>query len=373
MKYAAFISYKHGACSSFSASLANALAKYGLAFWQRRRRVFRDEDYISAGDDLPEIIKDSLKGSGCLILLASPEAAQSPWVRKELDEWCNKLGRGERIIIVHLSGTIAKQDDDSIDWEKTDALPAELKSHLPPNPVYVDMRWALVRETLNLAFQDFRRDVNRIVAAIIGRPPAELGLEAFRTYQRSRRIIWAASITGVLLSVAAGFSLVSAYLNAERAGIADKFEDYITAPNVKSATQLSAIRQQCREIAAQEDLPLRPPVGAGPEMIEQLERSCEPLWNLAADRGGVKGLSDQELIDPHMSIQWIYNDGGARSSYLYARILKGERPYEAMVWYVQSHNLNHKELHARRPQCALYKLGRRKAEMAFCERSDQKP
>ena len=46
------------------------------------------------------------------------------------------------------SGTIAvNEHDKTIDWAKTDALPPSLSEYMDAIPLYVDMTWALDRES----------------------------------------------------------------------------------------------------------------------------------------------------------------------------------------------------------------------------------
>ena len=68
-------------------------------------RIFRDERHLRPGVDLPELIRSALESSEFLILLASPEAAASPWVTDEIDIWCRELGRASNLIVVLTGGT----------------------------------------------------------------------------------------------------------------------------------------------------------------------------------------------------------------------------------------------------------------------------
>jgi hypothetical protein len=54
--------------------------------WYRLRsvRVFRDDSDLSANPDLRGSIEAELSRCGWFILLASPMAAQSPWVESEV-------------------------------------------------------------------------------------------------------------------------------------------------------------------------------------------------------------------------------------------------------------------------------------------------
>jgi len=130
-RYDAFLSYKHGSGSGFALLLQRSIQRHAKVFISRSRRVFRDEDYISAGSDLPETILTALDRSGFLILLASPEAARSQWVQSELKSWCEELGRARQLIIIVTDGTLSVDAARrTIDWDTTSALPRSLERHL---------------------------------------------------------------------------------------------------------------------------------------------------------------------------------------------------------------------------------------------------
>src|SRR5215218_5030293 len=132
MRFEAFISYKHQVSTGFAADFELHLKRYARSPLQRPAKIFRDEQFLKPGSDLPAVIRNALVESRNLILLASPEAAASTWVRDELRIWCEELGRSDSIIIVLTSGTIAVDAvSRSIDWNRTDALPESLRDHLP--------------------------------------------------------------------------------------------------------------------------------------------------------------------------------------------------------------------------------------------------
>ena len=50
----------------------------------------------------------------------------------------------DKLIIVQIDGDIVMNiGNNSIDWEKTNALPSLLKNHIKWIPVYVDLKWAV--------------------------------------------------------------------------------------------------------------------------------------------------------------------------------------------------------------------------------------
>jgi hypothetical protein len=67
------------------------------------RPVFRDRDELSCNTNLGEKIEEALTDSRCLVVLCSPNSAQSDWVNKEITEF-QKMGRGGNILALILNG-----------------------------------------------------------------------------------------------------------------------------------------------------------------------------------------------------------------------------------------------------------------------------
>ena len=81
--YAAFISYSHAVDGSLAPALQQALHRFAKPWYRLRAlRVFRDESTLAVSPGLWSSIEQALAGSRCFILLASPEAAASPWVQR---------------------------------------------------------------------------------------------------------------------------------------------------------------------------------------------------------------------------------------------------------------------------------------------------
>jgi WD40 repeat protein len=188
-EYLAFISYKHGRSGAFAERLEYALKLYAKPVFQRPPRIFRDEKHLVPGASLPALIRNALRSSEHLILLASPAAAASTWVADEIDTWCGELDGKDHLTIVLTEGTIAFHEaTKKIDWTKTDALPPNLAKHLEQVPFYVDLHAVTTRESLDLANTSFRTEINRISAKLRGIDPNELlGVEV-REHRRARRL-----------------------------------------------------------------------------------------------------------------------------------------------------------------------------------------
>src|SRR5580698_11357522 len=86
--YDAFISYSHLKDKPIAAALQSAIQKLGKPWYHRRAlRLFRDDTSLSATPHLWPTIEQALGQSGHFVLLASPEAAASKWVNKEVSYW----------------------------------------------------------------------------------------------------------------------------------------------------------------------------------------------------------------------------------------------------------------------------------------------
>src|SRR5262245_17837783 len=129
--YDAFISYSHAKDKPIAAALQAAIQRLGKPWYRRRAlRLFRDDTSLSATPNLWPSIERALGQSGYLILLASPEAAASPWVAKELLFWLDQKSAGT-LLIGLTDGEIA-YDDVSGDfrWADTTCLPSVLVGRL---------------------------------------------------------------------------------------------------------------------------------------------------------------------------------------------------------------------------------------------------
>jgi hypothetical protein len=88
INYDAFVSYSHTRDKPVAAALQRAVQKLGNPWYRRRTlRVFRDDTSLSATPSLWPSIERALDGSRYFVLLASPEAATSQWVNKEVSHW----------------------------------------------------------------------------------------------------------------------------------------------------------------------------------------------------------------------------------------------------------------------------------------------
>lgn len=110
-KYDAFISYTHKDPDAFVAeAIHKKLERYHIPGKMRAKcgkrrfsRVFRDKEELAVSPDLSENICRALENSEYLIVLCSPEAKESVWVRREIDYFLEYHDR-DHILPVLLKG-----------------------------------------------------------------------------------------------------------------------------------------------------------------------------------------------------------------------------------------------------------------------------
>lgn len=136
--------------------------------WYRRSpiRVFRDDSSLPASSALWPEIEAGLKESQYFVLLASPAAAASTWVDKEVAWWLAHR-QHERLLIVVTGGRITYDGAQSeFDWRQTDCLPSSLRGIFAVEPLWIDLRFAAGRKSITLRQADFRNAALGIAAAI---------------------------------------------------------------------------------------------------------------------------------------------------------------------------------------------------------------
>ena len=109
--YDAFISYSHALDGALARALQTGVERFAKPWYRPRAlRVFRDTVSLSASPDLWSSIETALASSAWLVLMASPEAARSPWVNREVAWWrANKSPY--RLLLVLTEGEFSWADD----------------------------------------------------------------------------------------------------------------------------------------------------------------------------------------------------------------------------------------------------------------------
>jgi WD40 repeat protein len=225
MSYDAFISYSHAVDDQLAPALQDALQRFAKP-WHRRRalRIFRDKTSLSATPGLWSSIVDALDSSTFFVLLASPAAAQSDWVNREVAHWLDRHGESRLLPVVTEGEWVWDDDAGDFDWGRSDAVPPQLRKAFLEEPLYVDLRWARDENQLSLRHTRFRDHIADLAATIHGTPKDELEGQDVRQHRKTMRLAWSAGSTllGLLIvSVVAAVLALGFAADARASAIAE--------------------------------------------------------------------------------------------------------------------------------------------------------
>ncbi|HZS52880.1 MAG TPA: TIR domain-containing protein [Bryobacteraceae bacterium] len=127
MPYKAFISYSHEA-DAVTSAVQSALHRFAKPWYRLRAlHVFRDQTSLAANPGLAASLENAMHGCDYLLLVATPQSAQSAWVKWEVACWLKERS-AERILILLAGGEIVwNREQHDFDWDRTTSLPEELK------------------------------------------------------------------------------------------------------------------------------------------------------------------------------------------------------------------------------------------------------
>jgi hypothetical protein len=149
--YDAFISYSHAADGRLAPALQRAFHRFARpVFKVRALRVFRDKESLSANPALWGAIERALGQSAHFVLLASPDAARSQWVNREMQWWMENRSVSKLLIVLTAGEIVWDADKGDFDWDRTDALPGAVRGRVADEPLWVDLRWAKTVDDLSL-------------------------------------------------------------------------------------------------------------------------------------------------------------------------------------------------------------------------------
>lgn len=196
--FRAFVSYSH-ADRDFAARLQRQLESYRLPRRLADRLaplpgqapgrigpIFRDRADLSAAADLSQAVQDAIARSSALVVVASPDAAQSRWVGREIALF-RTLNPAAPILVAHARG------------EPDQALPEPLRGDAEPLAA------------------DFRREGDgprlaflKIVAGLAGLPlDALVQRDAQRRLRRVTAVTLGALLIALIMTATTVFALVS--------------------------------------------------------------------------------------------------------------------------------------------------------------------
>jgi len=289
--YHAFISYSHAADDRLAPELQSALHRFAKPWYRLRAlRIFRDKTSLSATPGLWPMIQEALDASEYFILLASPEAAASVWVGREIQHWLTTKG-SDRLLIVLTDGELvwegARPD---FDRDASSALPMPLAGAFRQEPLWIDLRWAHDREDLSIRDARFRDAVAELAATLHGRPKDVIAGEDVRQHRRTRRVAWSAVmslfILALGLAVAAWIAVGQRNRAEERGAVA--LSRQLAAQAVSLA---GGERGDLALLLSLEALRVWPTVDARNGLLTALTRDASRRFHLHGHMGEVPSLA----------------------------------------------------------------------------------
>jgi tetratricopeptide (TPR) repeat protein len=200
-RYKAFISYSH-ADEAWARWLHRSIEAYRIprklvgvktALGEvpaRIKPVFRDRDELSTSTDLGSTVKQVLSDSENLIVICSPAAAKSLWVKQEIREFV-RLGRRDRIFCVIVEGEASSSGSIS------EVFPDAIAEAGMQEPLAADIRkWSDGKQLARL----------KLIAGMLGLPLDQLrrrDLQKRRKFQALMLLAAAAVTTIIIIAISA--------------------------------------------------------------------------------------------------------------------------------------------------------------------------
>jgi len=217
-KFDAFISYSHEGDSEIADNIRSAIQKIGKPWYKLfSSRVFIDKNNLAATDNGWNELKKALNQSQYLILLASPEIVESPWVKKELNYWLQEC-KGRKILIALTEGDIVwfnckeNKKPSDFNWDKTSALPKSLSLKFEDEPFWVDFRGIRQADNKKINVSNYFVPIAKLAAHIKNIDVDSLISEDYKQVKLARKLaILAVIILLVLSAFAINFAVEANY------------------------------------------------------------------------------------------------------------------------------------------------------------------
>lgn len=179
-----FVSYSRAADSDFAPALHRGLSRLAKPWNQPTAlRVFRDRTDLSAAESLTAEIENALARARYFILLASPQAARSQWVNREIEFWMRNK-QPSTFMIALTDGEIHWHGDD-FDWRRTTALPEFMSGWFSTEPIWEDFRELRSQDQRSLRHSEFRSAIASLAAKPRGLSKRQLDSEDVRLHKRA--------------------------------------------------------------------------------------------------------------------------------------------------------------------------------------------
>lgn len=302
--YDAFISYSHGEDRGVARRLQVGVEKFAKP-WHRVRslRVFLDTNSLSADPGLWSSVERALSSSSWFVLVASPRAAESKWVDREVRWWLENRSP-ERLLVVVADGTVEWDQERGDFAARSNALPPALFGVLEEEPRWVTVPPAVAGnpEPSDL---ELRETIVDVATAIRGIPKEELVGAAAREHKRTMR--WVRGVIAglsVLLVMALGAGVValaqrSAAVTQAQLALSRQVASVSgeTAANDLSASMLLAVAAYREDANPQTRAALFAANTASPHLERFLDAGGEVEKLVGSENGDVAaGLADGRVL-----------------------------------------------------------------------------
>jgi MTH538 TIR-like domain (DUF1863) len=216
--YDAFISYSHALDGVLAPTLQREIEKFAKPWYRvRALRVFRDNASLSATPGLWTAIEEALARSRWLVVMASPEAAGSPWVDREISWWLANRSADRLLIVVTGGAFVWDAQHQTVDRATSTALPPALHDALSEEPRWVDLRWLREVAHVDRSNPRLRECVADIAATIRGEPKDRLVGEHIRYHRKAMRLARAGVTVLVMLVIVSVVATVVAFAQRSEA------------------------------------------------------------------------------------------------------------------------------------------------------------
>jgi hypothetical protein len=219
-KYKAFISYSRAADSRLAPEIKSALQGFAKTWYKLRAvQVFCDQTNLTANPDLWASIEKNLAVSEYFIYLASPQAAQSKWVRKEITFFHKNTGVNNMIIVLTDGDIVWDDATNNFNWQLTTAVPELNEVIFEQEPVWIDLRW-IRKEQLSARDPRFLDAIANLSSASRGIDKDTLigkDVQEHRKLKRFRRLSTTGlTLLALFLTIATFIAIKNQKLSQER-------------------------------------------------------------------------------------------------------------------------------------------------------------
>lgn len=217
-RYDAFLSYSQAEDRKLAAELRRDLQLIGTPFWRRRaHRVFLDQTSISANPSAWNALAQAIDQSEFLVLMASPAAAASPWVAREIEHFVRRPDADERILLCLTAGELDWDEDAQTFTDASTACPDALRNACTHEPLFVDLRDAKDMPSGNERQRVLRDHGATLAAAVRGVEKDEIVGADLQAHRRNLSVAGSALVVLAILAVLSSVFWRQAVANARHA------------------------------------------------------------------------------------------------------------------------------------------------------------